>query len=67
VVFRGFISAEHEKSVMLNYPKLWRQWIKQFGHHRDFNGNLITTNKRRVGGHIRSANRRTLKYGRKKK
>lgn len=62
----GFVSSEHEKTMMLSYPKLWRDWVKKYGHHRDFHeGNKVNRNHRRVGGPQKSSRRRVLKYGRK--
>jgi hypothetical protein len=62
-MFTGFISAEHEKYVMTNHPKLWKEWVKKFGHHQNVNDD--GRGKRRVGGVKKSSNRRVLKYGRK--
>ena len=62
-----FISAEHETTMMLSYPKLWKQIVKKFGHHPNFSFDGISRrNSRRVGGKRKQSNRRVLKYGRRK-
>ena len=68
---QGFFSADQEINMMREYPKLWKEWVKKFGHHKDFDfkgkgGNKSSTNRRRVGGVKKSSRRRVLKYGRKK-
>ena len=62
-----FISAEHERTMMLSYPKLWKQIVKKFGHHPNFTFDGMSLQRnRRVGGKKQQSNRRVLKYGRKK-
>jgi len=62
-----FISAEHERTVMISYPKLWKQIVKKFGHHPNFTYDGISRlgKGRRVGGRKQQGKRRVLKHGRK--
>ena len=68
---QGFFSAEQELNIMKNFPKWWKDWVKKYGHHKDFKfigrgGYKEGTNRRRVGGVKKSSKRRVLKHGRKK-
>lgn len=70
-MLHGFFSAEQEYNMMREHPQLWKEWVKRFGHHKDFKfkgrgGNKSSTSRRRVGGVKKSPKRRVLKYGRKK-
>lgn len=31
-----FKSAEQEIWMMINKPKIWKEWVKKYGHHPKF-------------------------------
>ena len=66
-MFKGFLSADHERSMMINHPKMWKEFVRKFGHHVDFDASSVPKDRRRVGGVKRSSKRHILKYGRKKR
>jgi len=53
----SFSSASQEMYMMINHPKLWKTWVKKYGHHPNFKKQ--SGNKRRVGG--KKKNKRRVK------
>ena len=44
-----FQTAKQEIAMMINTPDVWRQWVKQYGHHPGFKTALKRKKKRKKG------------------
>ena len=41
-----FKSAAQEQAMMINAPKVWKEWVNKYGHHPGFKAQLSKSAKK---------------------